>query len=110
MSNHYIRFGEIPEDECSTEYEGSGDSQRPVKKLDGVSVYDCYIDNRRHDGPQVVIPPNATARTLDTLWGLLNYSDRPVYLVTGDRVGTGSDGEPLIKNVKIVSTLNLMKK
>lgn len=101
----YIRFGEIPMDERSTEHRGSGDGVEPTKKLDGVSVYDCFNSN---GNPQIVIPTPINEHTLDTLWGLLNYSDRPVYLVSGDKVGAGSDGEPLIKNIKIIEKIQLV--
>jgi hypothetical protein len=31
-------------------------------------------------------------------------SDDPKYLVTGDLVGIGGDGEPLLRNLRIVGT------
>ncbi len=36
-------------------------------------------------------------------------SESPVYLVTGEEAGRGSDGEPLLKNVKILAKLTFGK-
>lgn len=47
-----------------------------------------------------------TSKTsVDTFLCCINNPFRNVYLVEGDKVGIGSDGEPLIKNVKIIKLL-----
>ena len=46
-----------------------------------------------------------TKTTLYTQQHLLEYDNRHCYLVTGDCVGHGTDGEPLIVNVKIVKEI-----
>ncbi len=41
----------------------------------------------------------------------IRFGDMPknkCFLVSGDLVGYGTDGEPLIKNVKILQTINLI--
>lgn len=95
MKPYYIRFGGIPKDEKSF----SWNEDNTVKGEEpGVSVYDAlYLD----DGWHLVLPLPITEKMLNTLYSLLNYQKRHVFLVTGDFVGRGSDGEPCIKNVEI---------
>ena len=97
-NNLYIRFGEIPEDERSGTY---WRGERKPGCLDGVSCYECTPDRK------LVFPSPMTEHTADTFYGFFAYGkqNRPVYLVKGDRVGTGPDGEPLIRNVEIVEEL-----
>lgn len=75
----YIRFGEIPENEESINF-FSNEHEK------GVSVfnYGFNIDNLR------------LASSLACRIG------KKGYVVTGDEVGVGNDGEPLLKNVNIV--------
>lgn len=35
----------------------------------------------------------------------MNSIDKPQYIVIGEEIGVGSDGEPLLKDVKIVKVL-----
>ena len=95
----YIRFGEIPKDERSSiHYRGMY-----CGKEEGVSVYDCtFIHGNYH----IIVPCPITMGGLDTLTDFLFYEkDKPVYFVEGDGVGTGHDGEPLIRNVKIIADI-----
>ena len=39
--------------------------------------------------------------SLYTIQGFILYDKRRVYLVSGTNVGTGTDNEPVIRNVKI---------
>ena len=92
----YIRFGDIPEDECSIiHWRGE-----EVGKEDGVSVYEAKIDD--YGNISVCLPLPINENTLDTFRNLVEYESRPCYLVSGDYVGKGADNEPLIKNVHIV--------
>ena len=86
----YIRFGDIPAGEQSTDY-NSG------RTLSGVSVYGC-----EHEGGVYYL----AGTELQTVFYLLN---RPIYLVSGERVGTGSDGEPVIRNVDVEAELKTPK-
>lgn len=96
MTKTYIRFGDIPSNERSSIH--CGDSGK-VGEETGVSVYDAVqIDNEW----RIVVPKKMTYSTCVSLSA---YVDKEFYLVQGDLVGYGSDGEPLIKNVKIVSKL-----
>lgn len=102
----YIRFGDIPPNEISCQYDSNGEI---IKKEDGVSVYDAVeIDNII----RVIMPRKPTATTAMTLYQLYSRfcskknPEIPILLVTGDEVGYGSDNEPLLKNIKIISKLN----
>ena len=86
----YLRFGDIPEGEQSTDH-SSG------RKESGVSVYASEKDDGVH---------YLCGTELQTVFFLL---DRPIYLVSGERVGTGADGEPLIRDVKIESQMTTPK-
>lgn len=97
----FIRFGDIPKDECSSIHYRS----YYCGKEKGVSVYDCTtVDSGTF---QIVLPMPFLEGAINTLTDLLFYSgkDKKVYLVTGDVVGYGHDNEPLIKNVKIVKDI-----
>jgi hypothetical protein len=87
----YIRFGDTPEGEQS--YDSRND-----KLEDGVSVYDAYKND-----DDVWMPTGNMIQTV------LVLATRDTYLVTGDKVGTGADGEPLLKNVKAVAELTSPK-
>lgn len=45
---------------------------------------------------------------LDDIYGLLNYSNEGIYLVEGEQIGTGTDNEPLIKDVVVLSEITNM--
>lgn len=96
---YYLRFGKIPEDEKSSiHYRGYY-----CGKEEGVSVYHCAIINHK---PHIILPIPYSEGAMDTLYGLLFYDkDKPVYIVTGKRIGTGHDGEPLIRDVKIIKDI-----
>jgi len=92
----YLRFGDIPEDECSRIYRGEDCVGNEI----GVSVYDSTVDE--FGNVSVCLPLPLNRNTLDTFRHLVEYENRPCYLVEGRVVGRGSDNEPLIQNVKIV--------
>ena len=100
----YIRFGKIPIDEKSKVFYNG---EYIIKEEMGVSVFDLeYIDSR----PRIVLPIIVTSSILNCIEGYVSdYINgswkEPVYEVTGDLIGYGSDNEPLIKNVKIIREL-----
>ena len=102
QGNHkslYIRFGDIPSNEKSKIYRG----EEEISEEDGVSVYPAFeVDGNVVLGLTLPI----TKTTLYTQQHLLEYDNRPCYLVSGDYVGKGADGEPLIKNVSVIKQLN----
>lgn len=95
----YIRFGDIPSDEKSKIYR----NEEEIGFEEGVSVYPAFETN----GDIIIgLSMPITKTTLHTQQHLLEYENRPCYLVTGDYVGKGSDGEPLIKNIRIIKEIN----
>lgn len=84
----YVRFCKVPQDEKSWNFMRN-------RKEEGVSVFKAD-DNG--------MPILENAEQAKSLWARLN---RQHYLVTGEVVGVGQDGEPLLKNVKVVRRLHL---
>lgn len=98
----YIRFGDIPSDEKSKIYR----NEEEIGIEESVSVYPAFEIN----GDIVIgLSLPITQTTLHTQQHLLEYENRPCYLVTGDYVGKGSDGEPLIKNVRIIKKIKTLQ-
>lgn len=91
----YIRIGEIPSDEKSKIYDRIDNSI--IGEELGVSVFE-YIEGRG-----IIVPDNQEAR--DDFLKLMNSWWKPQYIVNGEEIGVGHDGEPLLKNVKIIKTL-----
>lgn len=84
----YIRFGLPPESGCSKNHLNKKDEE-------GISVYEAI----ERDGKVRVIMPSHTGSACVSLSGCL---ERKMYEVTGDRIGTGSDGEPLLYECQII--------
>lgn len=114
----YLRIGEIPPSGKSVNYLKMTYAQNEdftqniqeygyefaVKKLPedvfeaGISVFELDIHN-------------PIFRNLQQLTSFCSrVVDRNIYEVTGDIVGTGNDGEPLLDNVHIVKQIHLSKK
>lgn len=88
----YIRFGALPKGGKSRNW-ASGEYER------GVSVYRArYNVNTGTYQPFGALPGAEIAHLL---------RGSKILLVTGDKVGTGSDGEPLLSNVRIIAELEL---
>lgn len=100
----YLRFGDWPEDERSTNY------ITKQKEL-GVSVvpthYDAALGSWLYDlyDGQGGNRDNEERSLLYSSWLL---EQRPAYLVTGEEVGRGSGGEPVLRSVQIVGYLILV--
>ena len=95
----YIRFGEIPTDEKSKIYRG----EIEVGIENGVSVYPAFKTNECNIVLGLNLP--ITKTTLHTQQHLIEYDNRPCYLVKGDYIGKDTDGQPLINNVSIIKKL-----
>ena len=96
MNKLYIRYGDIPPDEKSKIHNICDNSV--VGEEVGVSVFE-YIEGRG-----IVIPDTEKAR--DDFFMLSKKFWINHYLVTGDEVGIGRDGEPLINNIYIIILLH----
>ena len=95
----YVRFGDIPSNEKSKIYRG----EEEIGEENGVSVYPAFELN----GNIVLgLTLPITRTTLYTQQHLLEYDNRPCYLVSGDYIGSGTDGEPLIRNISIIKRLD----
>jgi len=90
----YVRFGDIPDGEQS--YNSTDDCYE-----DGVSVYAAEVASvpAESDAAGMFVPVGS--KTLQ----ILLLAHRDTYLVTGEEVGTGVDGEPLLRDVEIIATL-----
>ena len=95
----YIRFGELPENGRSKIWKG----EVFVGEEIGVSVYEAKIDD--YGNVSVCLSLPITRDAFDTFRMLIEYSDRPCYLVSGKIVGRGNDNEPLISDVEIIEEL-----
>ena len=96
----YIRFGEIPTNEKSKIYQG----EIEVGAENGVSVYPAFKTDEGNIVLGLSLP--ITKSTLYTQQHLLEYDNRPCYLVKGDYVGKDTDGQPLINNISIIENID----
>lgn len=96
----YIRFGKIPTDEKSKIYQG----EIEVGTENGVSVYPAFKTDKGDIVLGLSLP--ITKTTLYTQQHLIEYDDRPCYLVKGDYVGKDTDGQPLINNISIIEKID----
>lgn len=90
-SNAYLRFNDLPEGGKSKNY-ATGEIEA------GISCYALRWD----------LADQCYKRTGGGLDGaMIAYAIQgaPMYLVSGDQCGVGSDGEPVIDNVKILASL-----
>lgn len=89
----FIRFSKPPQSGKSYNY-ASGEYEP------GVSV---YRGKQTANGEVKVFPS-----TPDELWGVMNFKAHGVdiFVVSGKEIGVGSDGEPLLENVKIIRKVN----
>lgn len=96
----YIRFGEIPEDEQSNIYRNG---EIIIGKEKGVSVWKAVVASGCY---YPLLPEDVNENGIVDYFDYLINSDKNVYLVTGDELETrGSDGEPLLQNIKIIKDI-----
>lgn len=90
----YLRFGEIPESGRSGIYKG--DLGKIGEEI-GVSCYRGVVI----DDLVYIIMPHIQATTYYWLLDEYNRGKTNLYIVTGEEIGLGTDGEPLLKNVQV---------
>ena len=83
----YIRFGEVPRSGKSYNYRDNFFEK-------GVSAYHAVFFP---DGSYEVLYHNPFE-----MFGAYSYSSRPAYRLYGEEIGTGSDGEPVLKVIKAI--------
>ena len=99
----FYRFDEIPKNEKSCIWRGD----EKIGEEPGVSVYEAHKNINGTYSPVLPFPTNEKA--FNDFIHHVAYFTGNKYLVTGDLLDeTGTDGEPLIKNVKILKKLQLM--
>lgn len=106
---YYIRIGEVPNDEKSIIFKNG----IRIGEESGVSVYNTILNFQ--DGRYHIVMPSpfkeGQGRTYECLiqqvtqYRLKIGRPRKIYLVIGDEVGKGSDGEPLLRNVKVIKDI-----
>ena len=99
----YVRFGEIPKDEESQIYSDN----IIIGNEEGVSVYEAIERKKRGRKEIQIIYPDLTYNSCVTMSGCIQ---REAWEVIGDKVGYGSDGEPLLQNVKVIRRLGFLNK
>lgn len=96
----FYRFGEIPKNEKSCIWKG----EEKVGEEFGVSVYEAHKNINGTYSPVIPFPTNEKAFN-DFIYHIEHFIGNK-YLVTGNLLDeTGTNGEPLIKNVKILKEL-----
>ena len=86
----YLRYGNLPESGYSYNYSDN-------RRESGVSV---FHGQQLPDG-RVRIIPHYNQELGDLL--MLRAEGRPLFIVNGDEIGLGSDGEPILANCVIIS-------
>lgn len=71
-----------------------------------MSVYDAVFHLGRY---HIQMPLTISRRFMDTLYGFLE-DNRDCFLVNGSFAGYGSDGETLLKNVKIIKQIKITRR
>lgn len=95
-----VSCGEIPKNEKSCIWRG----EEKIGEEPGVSVYEAHKNINGTYSPVLPFPTNEMA--FNDFIGHIAYFTGNKYLVTGDLLDeTGTNGEPLIKNVKILKKL-----
>lgn len=97
----YIRFKPLPISGRSSIYSHGNKIGEEI----GISAFDAVNIN---DTWHIVMPMPITQNMLDDIYSLLNYSNEGIYLVEGEQIGTGTDNEPLIKDVVVLSEITNM--
>ena len=101
----FYRFGEIPEDACSSIWNNNNEV---IGKEKGVSVYEAHKNINGTYSPVLPFPTNEMAFN-DFIYNVKYFTGNK-YLVTGDLLDeTGTDGDPLIRNVKNIKKIIVME-
>ena len=91
----YLRFKDPPTNERSGIYNNTGETK--IGEELGVSCYrGVVIDDKVY-----IIMPHKQSTTYYWLLEEYNKGKIPLYIITGDEVGKGTDDEPVLRNVKI---------
>lgn len=110
--NYYLRIGELPQDGKSKIYQWDDEehsSRTAVGEEKGISVYPLVYNG--FGGWSLDLTNISKSLTgIDTFRELskaASEGEKKMYLVTGNKIGTGLDNEPLLKNVIILSQIEI---
>lgn len=100
MTKYYIRFGGIPKNGKSAIHDIT--SGKILGYENGISCWECTEDL------QIIVPNTINCSGWDDLLGFITKEIRrrngeyKVYLLTGNEIDIGTDGEPIITNIKLI--------
>ena len=116
----FIRFGEIPTNEKSINFFKVTNSQNSdfafaISIGEIETAFSFIPSDAFEDGVSVFKVDDCENIKLDNMRLISSLANRigvneKCYLVDGDVVGIGNDGEPLINNIKIVKEIDLSEK
>lgn len=90
----YLRFREIPKNERSSIHK----TGEKIGEEIGVSCYRGVI----YEDKVYILMPHIPSTTYYWLIDAYNRKEIPLYIINGDEVGQGSDGEPLLRNIVVL--------
>ena len=102
----YIRFKNIPENETSGVFDGD---LGKIREEPGVCCFDCV---KKGEFYKIILPSFSTGPLYDIqrfIYDLESKDSVPIYLIEAEEVGTGTYGEPAVKNVKILCELEYVE-
>lgn len=114
--DYYLRFKHIPRSKKSKIYrsgvimgEELGVSVFELQEINNILrvVFPVYIENGIIKN--VDSTPEGYSNDFSMLWSEFVDGLIPAYLVTGTEICKGSDGEPVIKDIKIIKKLSPFK-
>jgi hypothetical protein len=95
----YVRFGHIPETGYSKNHL-TGECEN------GTSVYEALERGGKY---QIILPKIESIGSLGMCFNVSQcislLKEKPLFEVEGDHIGVGSDGEPLLKNCRVVKEI-----
>jgi hypothetical protein len=117
LPHYYIRIGEIPKDEISRVGQHYRNhtwkarisamvGEEIPEQEEGVSVYEVQWNKEKWRW-EIESGNEQMLAGLSELLFAVEEGERKAYLVQGKEVGEGEDGEPLLKEVKILQELKL---
>lgn len=103
QGTYFIRFGKWPVDERSVNFLSDKDQDGNHSKEKGVSVFNASYDLQ---DDRWELGADVDEAAISGTMGSLMAGHRPRYLVQGTELrATGADGEPLLRNVKLICEL-----
>lgn len=97
----FIRFKDIPANEISGIHDGD------CGKIRDELGTSCYEFLKRGANYNIILSSISTGFLHDLCWFLDDFESGniPAYLIEAEQVGLGGYGEPVVRNIKIISQL-----